>query len=132
MFRVFCLLSVAFASTLLADESDSKVAAIQAVKDAAPKAEALTFGKEPTVFKTEAEAAKAFGDDALASLKKQVDFKNQIVLVFAWKGSGQDKLDYTVAESFPEQITFKLTPGRTRDLRSHVLVFALRSNVKWK
>lgn len=132
MFRVVCLLSVAFASTLLADESDSKVAAIQAVKDAAPKAEALTFGKEPTVFKTEAEAAKAFGDDALASLKKQVDFKNQIVLVFAWKGSGQDKLDCTVAESFPEQITFKLTPGRTRDLRSHVLVFALRSNVKWK
>ena len=35
------------------------------------------------------------------------------------------------AESFPEQITFRIQPGRTRDLRPHVRVFALRGNVKW-
>ncbi len=66
------------------------------------------------------------------SVPEQVDFEKQIVLVFAWRGSGQDKLDYVVAESFPEQITFTYRPGRTRDLRPHVYAYALRSNVAWK
>ncbi len=78
------------------------------------------------------DAKKHFEGDALDQLKAKVDFGNQIVLVFAWRGSGQDKLDYVVMESFPEQIAFSYRPGRTRDLRPHVHVFALRSNVKWR
>ncbi len=78
------------------------------------------------------DAKKHFEGDALDQLKAKVDFGNQIVLVFAWRGSGQDKLDYVVMESFPEQIAFSSRPGRTRDLRPHVHVFALRSNVKWR
>ena len=78
------------------------------------------------------DAKKHFEGDALDQLKVKVDFGNQIVLVFAWRGSGQDKLDYVVMESFPEQIAFSYRPGRTRDLRPHVHVFALRSNVKWR
>jgi hypothetical protein len=87
---------------------------------------------KPLVIKSAAEAGKHFSKDALATLMKQVDFKNQIVLVFAWAGSGRDKLNYTVAESFPEQITFSLKAGETFDLRSHAHVYALRSNVRWK
>jgi len=64
-------------------------------------------------------------------LKEKVEFDEQVVLVFAWRGSGQDKLTYEVAESFPEQITFNIKPGRTKDLRPHIHIFALRSNVKW-
>jgi hypothetical protein len=41
-------------------------------------------------------------------------------------------MEYEVAESFPEQITFSLKPGLTRDLRPHVKIFALRANVKWR
>ena len=78
------------------------------------------------------DAKKHFEGDVLDQLKAKVDFGNQIVLVFAWRGSGQDKLDYVVMESFPEQIAFSYRPGRTRDLRPHVHVFALRSNVKWR
>ena len=78
------------------------------------------------------DAKKYFEGDALDQLKAKVDFGNQIVLVFAWRGSGQDKLDYVVMESFPEQIAFSYRPGRTRDLRPHVHVFALRTNVKWR
>ncbi len=115
-----------------AEDSDSAVPPIVAIKDATPQSEAITFGKEPTVIKTEAEAAKLFGEKALEALMKQVDFKQQIVLVFAWKGSGQDKLEYDVAESSPEQITFRIERGRTRDLRPHVKIFALRADVKWK
>ena len=86
---------------------------------------------KPIVVKSKEEAAKHFGKKAVASLVKAVDFKKQFVLIFAWRGSGGDQLNYTVAESFPEQISFSRQFGRTRDLRSHTKVFALRSNVKW-
>ena len=86
---------------------------------------------KPIVVKSKEEAAKHFGKEGVAALVKAVDFKKQFVLVFAWRGSGGDQLNYTVAESFPEQISFSRQFGRTRDLRSHAKVFALRSNVKW-
>ena len=86
---------------------------------------------KPIVVKSTEEAAKHFDKEALATLAKEVDFKKQVVLVFAWKGSGGDKLSYDVAESFPEQIFFSLKPGATDDLRAHSHVFALRSNVRW-
>jgi hypothetical protein len=74
------------------------------------------------------DAAKHFSEDKLAKLIKRVGFEQW---VFAWRGSGQDPLEHGVAESYPEQISFTLRPGRTRDLRPHVKVFALRANVKW-
>jgi len=86
---------------------------------------------KPIVIKSQDEAASYFGKDALEVIGAKVDFMKQIVLVFAWQGSGGDKLTYVVAESFPEQVQFSLRPGVTDDLRSHSRVFALRSNVKW-
>lgn len=86
---------------------------------------------KPIVFKSEKDAADYFTADELAKLGKLVDFKSQIVLLFAWQGSGQDKLNYTVAESIPEQITFTCTPGMTRDLRPHTQIYALRADVVW-
>ncbi|MEX0867501.1 MAG: hypothetical protein WD030_09085 [Pirellulales bacterium] len=87
---------------------------------------------EPLVVKSKEQAAEQFDRQTVAKLREVVDFDEQFVLVFAWRGSGQDKLDYEVAESFPEQITFNYTPGRTRDLRPHVYIFALRNNVTWR
>jgi len=86
----------------------------------------------PVELRSLEDAKKHFEGDALDQLKAKVDFGNHTLLVFAWRGSGQDKLDYVVMESFPEQIAFSRRPGRTRDLRPHVHVFALRSNVKWR
>jgi hypothetical protein len=85
----------------------------------------------PIVIKSQDEAARHFGKDALEAIARKVDFKKQIVLVFAWQGSGGDKLEYRILESFPEQIPFSLRPGVTDDIRSHSRVFALRSNVRW-
>ncbi len=85
---------------------------------------------KPTLLRSAADAAKVFDKDALAALTKQVDFKKQFVIVFAWRGSGGDKLEFTIAESFPEQIAFSLKPGLTDDIHPHVQVFALRSNVR--
>jgi hypothetical protein len=106
---------------------------IASIDDVKPQPLAFDAAKRdaPLVIRTADDAAKYFDEDALARLNEQVDFEKQFVLVFAWRGSGQDRLAYAVAESFPEQIFFTLTPGRTKDLRPHVHVYALRSNVKW-
>jgi hypothetical protein len=86
---------------------------------------------KPVVLKSLNNGAKYFGKEALAKISKAVDFEKQSVLLFAWKGSGQDRLQYVVKESFPEQIVFSHKRGRTKDLRSHLKVYVLRSDVKW-
>ena len=86
---------------------------------------------KPLVIKSQDEAAKHFDKEALEAIAKKVDFKNQMVLLFAWRGSGGDKLEHMILESFPEQIPFSLRRGLTRDLRTHSRVFALRSDVRW-
>ena len=86
----------------------------------------------PQTLHSKSEAAKYFAEPQLKLLLKKVDFQKQTLLVFAWRGSGQDKMTYTIAESFPEQITFKILPGRTRDLRPHLNIYAIRKNVKIK
>ncbi len=99
------------------------------------EAQAIVFKdanrKKPLELKTEEAAAKYFKAEELKKLKTQIDFEKQVLLVFAWRGSGQDKMTYDVAESFPEQIQFNYKPGRTRDLRPHVKLYVLRNNVKW-
>lgn len=86
---------------------------------------------EPVKITTADELAKHFGKEAAAKVSEKVDLKEQFVLVFAWRGSGGDKMEVAIAESFPEQVSFRVRPGRTRDLRPHVKVYALRANVKW-
>tara|TARA_B100000900_G_scaffold314546_1_gene273421 strand:+ start:341 stop:754 length:414 start_codon:yes stop_codon:yes gene_type:complete len=86
---------------------------------------------KPLVLKSLKNGAKYFGKKTLTKIFKAVDFEKQNVLLFAWKGSGQDRLQYVVKESFPEQIVFSYQRGRTKDLRSHVKVYVLRSDVKW-
>ncbi len=88
--------------------------------------------RKPFVLKSAKDAAEHFEADSLADLLRQVDFERQFVLLFAWRGSGQDRLEVEVAESYPEQITFIHQPGRTRDLRQHARAYALRSNVTWR
>jgi len=87
--------------------------------------------KKPLIFRKAEEAAKYFEEKPFAALKKKADFDSHMVLVFAWHGSGQDKITYRIAESYPEQITFEYQPGRTRDYRPHVRIYALRKNVQW-
>ncbi|MCH8923496.1 MAG: hypothetical protein IIA67_10170 [Planctomycetes bacterium] len=128
----FLIVLVAFAAAAAKDDkTQPPIKQLGGVSPARSVFKATTRGK-PIVIKSEKDAAKHFAGDDLAKLKKQVDFKKQIVLVFAWRGSGQDRLTFNVAKSFPEQIFFRLKPGRTRDLRSHLKVYVLRSNVKWK
>ncbi|MBT6157418.1 MAG: hypothetical protein HOL01_09665 [Planctomycetaceae bacterium] len=106
--------------------------AIKRITNVRPKANVYknSSHNKPLVIRNEKDAAKYFAAADVVLLSKQVDFTHQTALVFAWRGSGQDKLTYEVLESYPEQIIFNYTRGRTKDLRPHVYIFALRSNVK--
>jgi len=86
---------------------------------------------KPIIITSMQQAGGLFEQAALGALGRQVDFNKQFLLVFAWQGSGGDRLGYTVAESFPEQVFFSMRRGLTRDLRQHAHVYALRSNVRW-
>ena len=87
--------------------------------------------KTPLQIRTSQELVKAFGKEQAAKIQKQVDLEHQVVVVFAWKGSGQDQLNYTILKSNPPQYRFSFVDGETDDLRQHVHVYALRLDIKW-
>lgn len=119
---------ILFTSAGLADDP------IKEIVDAKPNAAIFRNAtlNRPLVLRSKSDAGKHFVNNQLEKLQQHVNFEKQIVLVFAWRGSGQDKLTYEIAESFPEQIFFRSRPGRTRDLRPHIHVYVLRSNVVWR
>lgn len=106
-----------------------------AVKEISTKGLKLAFPKppgkptEPTVIKTADELAKCpvCGGEADA-IKKQVDFSKEKLLVFAWGGSGGDKL--AADEKTPG--TFTLKRGLTRDYRMHMHLFAVPKDAEVK
>lgn len=104
----------------------------------------ISFGKDdklgvkaggaakPTKIESAKELEEAIPDeDTRKKFAKLVDFDKQVMLIFYWRGSGQDKLTYDVAESYPEQVFFQYKRGFTKDLRPHRYAFVLRKNVKW-
>jgi len=111
----------------------AQIPPIKELDKLSPKRNALEASsvRKPLLLRSAKDAAEYFAEGELAKLNQQVDFAQQFVLLFGWRGSGQDRLESVVAESYPEQVSFTYKPGRTRDLREHVRVYALRSNVKW-
>lgn len=97
------------------------------ITQAATKKASLT---QPLEIKDLETAKKHLQGDTLKAVKK-LDFSKVKLLLFTWQGSGQDKLNYTVAKSSPEQISFSFQRGLTRDLRSHTKLFVLRQDVSF-
>src|SRR5687768_8443632 len=95
-----------FAFTTLAPAEDKKMkdAIVALDSDKADKIETKDgSATKPTAITSEKQLDKAIPDEATRKrIAKLVDFKEQTLLVFAWQGSGGDKLDYMVLESYPE------------------------------
>jgi hypothetical protein len=94
------------------------------------------FGRftDPTKITSLAELARAVPDGAAqAAIIKQVNFKNECVLLFAWSGSGRDRLSVGLGKGKkgPEEV-FTLHPGNTLDLRAHVKLFALPKTATYR
>jgi hypothetical protein len=135
--KIIAILTLIFAASVFYAETstaEGMLPPIQDITDIKVNEEIWKVAKRgvPLTFRSKSEAARYFAEPQLKLLLKQVDFQKQTLLVFAWRGSGQDKMTYTIAESFPEQIAFKILPGRTRDLRPHLNIYVIRKNVKIK
>ncbi len=87
--------------------------------------------KHPLPIRSAKEAAAYFPAPDLARLSRKVDFSGQVLLLFAWRGSGQDRLGYMEQTTPPTAVVFTYTPGLTRDLRAHHQVFALQADMVW-
>ena len=81
-------------------------------------------------LKSEKDALLYFKKDYLKKIG--IDFTKQKLVIFAWSGSGGDRITYGVLESYPEQIRFNFNRGRTKDLRRHYKAFIIRNNVSWR
>jgi len=101
-------------------ELDAKGAKIELIKGGATK---------PLVITNADEFDKAIpGADAI---KKQIDFGRDKMLLFAWGGSGGDKLSAKMSED-GKTATFTYSPGLTRDFRRHVHLFAVPKAAEFK
>ena len=137
--RACAILAAMFTcSVMLAeDKKDEKKDVKPAVKEIATKDLKLKFpekGKatEPTTIKSEEELAKdPVVGSAADALKKQIDFEKQNLLVFAWAGSGGDKLTASIGAEDKKSIVYvEYIRGLTRDLRQHIHLFAVPKDLK--
>jgi hypothetical protein len=90
---------------------------------------------EPTTIASMEELAKAFPDnpEAVTKIKDQVDFAKSKLVLFAWSGSGGDKLGFQTEKGDKGlEVTFLYQPGLTRDLRGHTHLFAVPRDSTWK
>lgn len=62
---------------------------------------------------------------------KEVNFETHVLLIFAWKGSGADKLESVISKGSPEQVRFSLAPGTQEDVRKHIKLFAVKKDCSW-
>jgi hypothetical protein len=85
--------------------------------------------RKPQTFTSADDFDKAFKD--ADAIKKQVDFGKEKLLVFAWGGSGGDKLAAKLSDD-GKTATFSYTPGLTRDFRRHVHVYAIPKGAEFK
>jgi hypothetical protein len=131
--RVCAMLAVLFAgSAALAEDKP-------AVKEIATKDLKLVFpqaGKatEPATITSADDLAKnAVVKGEADAIKKQIDFAKEKLVVFAWGGSGQDKLAADLkVEDKKATATFALTRGLTRDFRQHFHLYVVPKDAEVK
>lgn len=130
--KCFALAVVALTAGLLtADEPPASVKEITTPQPGSDVYDRATRTK-PLALRSAASAARYYSRRDLDQLTAQVDFDRQYLLVFSWEGSSRDRLiPIVVGTPNGEELRMAFQAGRTRDLRRHVVVYAVRSNVKW-
>ena len=132
--RACAILAVLLVGSLAA-AADEK----PAIKELSTKDLKLNFpqrGKatEPTTITSAEDLAKHHViKDAADDIKKQVDFAKEKLVVFAWGGSGQDKItpELKTADKKTTAV-FSYTVGRTRDFRVHTHLYVVPKDAEVK
>lgn len=129
-----CFVTIALfsASTFAANESYLDTS-LSPLENAVPNQSAFKDGSPlvPKQIKTAEDIVKYFGKEQAKVIGKKVDLKRQMILVFAWRGSGGDQLDYDLAKSKPPIYRFRFVHGETDDLRKHAYVYVAGLKAKW-
>ncbi len=87
---------------------------------------------KPQIISSAEELAKAIpNEEALAKIKKEVNFGKEKLLFFAWSGSGGDKLGFSTNDK-NTGVTVVYKAGLTRDLRPHYYLLVLPKDATWK
>ena len=117
--------------------ADEKKDAKPTVKEIPTKDLKLTIpekGKptEPTTITSAGDLAKnEVVGKAADDIKEQIDFNKQKLLVFAWHGSGQDRMTASIGAEGKDLIVFvEFLPGKTKDFRPHTRLFAVPKDLK--
>lgn len=121
-------LAVSIPAAIRADDKDKLVRELElkspkiGVKKGAQPADAAKITSK-------AELEQLIADEPTReALAKIVDFEKSYLLIFAWAGSGGDKI--AGADEKGEAV-FTVTRGKTKDLRQHLRVFAVAKDAKW-
>ena len=121
-------LGFCFATVAAADDKDKLVRELElkspriGVKKGAQPADAAKITSK-------AELEQLVTDEPTRdAIAKIVDFDKDYMLIFAWSGSGGDKL---AAADEKGEAVFTVTRGKTKDLRQHLRVFAVAKDAKW-
>ena len=129
------LIGTPFKLTAIAKLDAKPAVGVREISGLKPGGPANTRGSanKPTVIKDKAGVAKSFSDKATqAKILKDVNFDKEILLVFRWAGSGQDRIAATGKKTDKGiEVIFGYTRGLTRDLRRHFKVFAVAKDAKW-
>jgi hypothetical protein len=111
-----------------------------AVKELDTKDLKVTFPEKvpgvanPVIVGSADELAKsAILKDAADAVKKLVNFEKEKLVVFAWQGSGGDKMSAEAKTADGKTtVAFLVTPGFTRDLRKHLKVYVVPKGAEVK
>jgi hypothetical protein len=76
---------------------------------------------------------KKFITDAPTRKKilESVDFNTHVLLLFAWQGSGGDRVAAKIVEEAPKEVRFTMKAGATDDIRQNVQLFAVAKETRW-
>ncbi len=117
----------------LVQETVSGVRAIKLPETGLEIANKVAFGPPIEIASAKDLANAVSQEKSREQIAKQVDFDKEKLLLFAWSGSGRDRLEYwTTGEGDEQQVQFQRKPGFTRDFVRHVQLFAIPNKMTWK
>lgn len=126
------LLTIALGSCVaLAAAADDKDKLVRELELKSPKI-GVKKGAQPAdaaKITSKAELEQLIPDEPTReAIAKLIDFEKSYLLIFAWAGSGGDKI---AAADEKGEAVFTVTRGKTKDLRQHLRVFAVAKDAKW-
>lgn len=116
----------------LLTEAQVNEASIQSILENKEAKTSMDKLKAAISVKSLEDALQHLSRATIETLADKIDFDKQQLLIFAWEGSGQDRIFGRTAKAKDELTTrFHYTPGSTEDLKTHVQVYSIPKDIEW-